>query len=47
MECARALLMAGADVTAKDNEGNTAVALARNNRNDDVAELLKLHGARE
>ena len=47
LECVQALLDAGADVTTKDKEGHTVLALARESKQQEVVELLKLHGARD
>ena len=47
VECVQALLKRGADSTVRDNEGKSALALAREGGNDDVVSLLKDHGAPE
>ena len=44
--CSRRLIEAGADVNAKDNDGDTALIIATDCDFDDVAELLKAAGAR-
>jgi len=47
VENVRALLNAGSDYKAKDKEGNTVMALAREAGNKEVVELLKSRGAPE
>ena len=46
-EAVRALLAAGADVDAKDNDGNTPLFLAVEQDHAIVADMLRAHGARE
>jgi ankyrin repeat protein len=43
----RALIMAGADVNARDKKGKTALALAIEAGESAVVRLLKAHGAVE
>lgn len=43
----KVLLKAGADVNAKDKDGNTALKLAQERGNAKIAELLKSAGAKE
>jgi ankyrin repeat protein len=43
----RTLILAGADVNARDKEGKTALMRAVNNNEPAAARLLKTHGAIE
>ena len=43
----RALIMAGADVNARDKDGQTALMLAKENDEPAIVRLLKAHGAIE
>ena len=45
LAAAEALLRAGADVGAKNENGHTPLFLAQGNRHEQVAELLRRHGA--
>ena len=44
-EIVRVLLDKGADINAKDNHGFTALGLAKRVRHEEIAQLLKAHGA--
>lgn len=44
-ECAKILLAAGADMNARDNDGNTALMFATQKGYDEIVRLLKAHGA--
>lgn len=41
------LIARGADVNAKDNKGRTPLVIAMRYHYNDVADLLRRHGARE
>jgi ankyrin repeat protein len=41
------LLNAGADLTIRDKEGQTALSLARENHQEEIVKLLKSRGAPE
>ncbi|MBQ4401588.1 MAG: ankyrin repeat domain-containing protein, partial [Synergistaceae bacterium] len=46
-ESAEILLKYRADVNAKDNKGKTALKWAKHNKHNEVAQLLRNHGAKE
>ncbi len=46
-ESVEALLNAGADLTFKDKQGKTALALARQNAQNEMVKLLESRGAPE
>jgi ankyrin repeat protein len=46
LEVVRLLLEHGADVEAKDNDGETALQVAAYKGHDEVVELLREHGAK-
>ena len=51
LENLKALILAGADINARDKNGKTALKLAiennRDNHNKEIIDLLKSHGAVE
>jgi ankyrin repeat protein len=44
LEIIELLIEHGADINAKDNEGRTPVDQRLQNRREDLAEVLRLHG---
>jgi len=46
-EAAKILILKGADVNAKDNDSDTPLKLAERMNFDDIADLLRKHGAKE
>ena len=46
-QIAKALVEAGADVNARTDDGNTALEIAEENNDRDIAEFLKASGAKE
>ena len=47
LESARALLNAGADISARDNNGKTALTVAREHEHQEIMKVLESRGAPE
>ena len=41
------LIAKGVNIKAKDNKGQTALSLAKEQGHDEIVELLRKHGAKE